>query len=1003
MTSIPKNCKRLIEVDFPTEPVNEACGEEKYVPYGHPSGLHRWWARRPLASSRATLLACLLPDPADAQCPPGFREAARDLLSQNLRPAGSSDSDLRETLLKFIADYAAWEKAGDPSMNRLAEKLVVAAHGERPLVVDPFAGGGSIPLEALRLGCDASAFDINPVAGLTVRALLEEIPGTGKKLSEEVKAQAAQMNAKATDRLRAFYPGESQSDQPIFYLWARTARCESPKCGAEIPLLQSLWLVKKAENKKALRYSVNREVSPPEIEVEIFSPKVAAEVQTTTIKRSTATCPACDTALPAPRVRAQLSEQRGGADVVFSKSGKRIGGARLVAVASLQPGLKGRSWRTPSANDYDAVRRAQEKAAQLDSAVVPDEPMPEQGTLGFRVQAYGMTQWSNILTARQKLAMAEFVRSVGEIKDPTTRLLSALALGKLAEFACALCIWWPKTEVPLPVFRRHALPMIWTFAESVPTSESSGSLIISAEKVAAVVEAVGEFRHRGRFQAADAAESPLPDESCSVWATDPPYYDNVPYSYLSDFFYVWLKRALAGSAILDTRFIEAGLSPKSREIIEANPSKKRKKGALAPAVVRDAAFYERQMARAFSEGRRVLQPNGIGCVVFAHKTTEGWEALLNGLIKGGWVITASWAIATEMPNRLRAKESAALATSVHLVCRPRDPEAPIGDWADVARELPTRVSEWMNRLSAEGIRGADLVFACIGPAMEVYSRYSKVEDAEGREIPLGGNAEARDPYEQGYLAKVWEVVGRIALEQVLSRRDGTATGLEEDARLTALFLWTMQSSGPDAPIDSSAEAEEEDEEEGLGADDDEDEEEGAAKSKKKGLKLPFDVARRFAQPLGIHLDQWDGRVIEIDKGVVRLLPVADRATQLFGAKGVRPSDASEDVRGGPRQVSLFPDGPPVPPVKAGGKKKTKGKKAAASEEVPEVQVKETTLDRVHAAMLLFRDGHSNELRELVKEERRKGPDFERLANALSALYPRGSEERRLVEGMIATR
>ena len=189
------------------------------------------------------------------------------------------------------------------------------------------------------------------------------------------------------------------------------------------------------------------------------------------------------------------------------------------------------------------------------------------------------------------------------------------------------------------------------------------------------------------------------------------------------------------------------------------------------------------MARAFAEGRRVLHGDGVGSVVFAHKTTEGWEALLSGMIRGGWTITGSWPIATEMTTRLRARDSAALATSVHLVCRPRPEDAPTGDWADVLRELPGRVGDWMERLQDEGVRGADLVFACVGPALEIFSRYSRVETVEGDEIGL-----------PVYLERVWEVVGHTALENVLGTdearaRNGQAGVLEEDARLTALFLW----------------------------------------------------------------------------------------------------------------------------------------------------------------------------------------------------------------------
>ncbi len=294
------------------------------------------------------------------------------------------------------------------------------------------------------------------------------------------------------------------------------------------------------------------------------------------------------------------------------------------------------------------------------------------------------------------------------------------------------------------------------------------------------------------MQLLDATTTPLPDDTGDVWFTDPPYYDAIPYSDLSDFFFIWLKRTLGAESLLrDPYDTENPLTPKTHEIVQDEV----KNFEGRP---KDRAFFEEMMARAFVGGRRATKEDGIGSVVFAHKTTEGWEALLSGMVKGGWIVTGSWPIVTEAATRLRARESAALATSVHLVCRPRSVDS-VGDWVEVFRELPNRIGDWMERLSSEGVRGADLVFACIGPAMEVYSRYSRVEDAEGREIPLGGDPEATDPHERGFLAYVWEIVGRTALGQVLGTaearaRNGAAGALEEDSRLTALFLWTIQST-----------------------------------------------------------------------------------------------------------------------------------------------------------------------------------------------------------------
>jgi putative DNA methylase len=393
----------------------------------------------------------------------------------------------------------------------------------------------------------------------------------------------------------------------------------------------------------------------------------------------------------------------------------------------------------------------------------------------------------------------------------------------------------------------------------------------------------------------------------------------------------------------------------------------------------------------------VLKKDGIGSVVFAHKTTEGWEALLSGMIKGGWTITGSWPIATEMGSRLRARESAALSTSVHLICRPRSEDAPIGDWGDVLRELPIRVGDWMERLQSEGIRGADLVFACIGPALEIFSRYSKVVDAEEREIPLGGDPEALEPHRKGFLAYVWEVVGRTALEQVLGTpearaRNSTAGALEEDARLTALFLWTLQSTNG-----NGAKVAEEDSED----DEETDEEEEAPKKKKQGYSLIFDVVRRFAQPLGIHLPEWEGRIIETEKGVVRLLSVKDRAKQLFGEENVQTfAEQFERVPADSLQLKLFPEGEKDSTPKLKGHKGRRKSTKIISEEGLKSRQEATTLDRIHAAMLLQSSGRTNALRALLKTEQDRGPDFLRLANALSALYPKESEEKRLLDAML---
>ena len=837
---IPKGCRRLAEVDFPIAAVSRHAAREKSIRHGDPSTLHLWWARRPLASCRAMLLALLLPDPGDPRCPETFTEEARRLLPAVVGPVAAPATDLRRKLLRFIADFANWDVAANPAYLEVGRGLVRAAHGEEtPLVVDPFAGGGSIPLEALRLGCETFASDLNPVACLILKVMLEDIPRHGPGLADALRTVGGEIKTAAQRELADLYPADPDGATPIAYLWARTVRSEAPRCGAEIPLLRSFWLCKKPRRKRALRVNVVRPAgASPRVEFAVFAPETDRDVRAGTVTRAKAACPCCGVVVPPERVRAQLAAQRGGADAIFDEQGKRIGGARLTAVVTLRPGETGRHYRLPTDADYAAARKARERVEEIlgewerdgkqGLCPVPNEPLPPIGTLGFCVQRYGMLQWGDLFTARQKVALVELGSRL-HVSEPHVHELGAAALSRLADKNASLAVWNQIGEKIEHVFGRQALPIVWDFAEVPIFSNATDNFLSGIELVAKVI-AGWPASSTGQIQSTDATNHPLPDAAAGVWFTDPPYYDAIPYSDLSDFFLVWLKRALPSHPLLRDPFNSGNpLSPKVQEAVQDETKE-------CDGRVKDRAFFEDTMGDAFAEGRRVLSEDGIGSVVFAHKTPEGWEALLSGMIRGGWTITGSWPIATERPGRLRSQDSAALATSVHLVCRPRPDDAPVGDWADVLRELPTRVGDWMDRLQGEGIRGADLVFACIGPALEIFSRYPHVETADGRAVGL-----------PEYLEKVWEVVGRTALHNVLGTaeaqaRNGMAGALEEDARLTALFLWTLQSTGADAAAGNGADT-------AAGAP----AANAAPRNKPKGESLIFDVVRRFAQPLGIDL------------------------------------------------------------------------------------------------------------------------------------------------------
>jgi len=586
----------------------------------------------------------------------------------------------------------------------------------------------------------------------------------------------------------------------------------------------------------------------------------------------------------------------------------------MTAVVTLRPNQTGRHYRLPTDTDYAAVRKAQARVAAIleewehggrqGLCPIPDEPTPAGGGTGagraFSVQRYGMFQWGDLFAARQKVALVELGRSVLRDTHPTIREGLAIVIDRCANQLSHISRWNVPGEKIEGTFARQALPIVWDYAEVNPFSNATGSYSGALDWVVEFTQSAPRCP-AGQFQLSDATDHPLPDQSATVWFTDPPYYDAVPYADLSDFFLVWLKRCLPDHPMLGDPFDpDNPLTPKEREAVQDET--KRVEGRP-----KDRSWFEETMAKAFAEGRRVLSDDGVGAVVFAHKTTEGWEALLSGMIRGGWTITGSWPIATEMGSRLRARDSAALATSVHLICRPRPDDAPTGEWADVLRQLPLRVADWMDHLQGEGVRGADLVFACIGPALEVFSRHRAVETAEGAEVAL-----------PEYLEKVWEVVARAALEQVLgtaeaAARNGMAGALEEDARLTALFLWALQSSDesrqgdrvkPAGPRGSALSV--------AGGstprqEPDGEDEEAVAKAAAKGFPLPFDVVRRFSQPMGIDLERWTGTIIAQGKGVVRLFPVEERAKSLFGLDGY--ALANEWLDTGPEtyaQLTLFP-------------------------------------------------------------------------------------------------
>lgn len=1009
MTQYPK---RLIEVDLPIKRISAHARREKLIRHGHISTLHIWWARRPLAACRAVICAALWPDPVDENCPQSFRDLATEYINNFAKKAIAINSDLskhcsteiwnkwqvlakpenqlnshnpqhwnilRNSLLDFIADFANWDNSTQPDYLETSRNLTQAAHealggipGTKPLVVDPFAGGGSIPLEALRVGADAFASDINPVAVLLNKVVLEYIPKYGQTLADEVRKWGQWVKEEAEKELAQFYPKDPDGSTPIAYLWARTIICEGPGCGAEVPLMWSLYLCKKSNRNIGLRIipkpeekrvdfeiiekHKNKWVVADNPEIEVKNPSFDG-----TVKRGSATCPCCGYTTPVASVRIQLKARQGGAN-----------DARLFCVVTTRTSQQGRFYRLPNEQDLEAVKNASIELKKRvnqhtgNLSLIPDEPTPKGGGSGagraFSQRNYGMDKFHDLFTHRQNLALTTLARLVQEVGNKlandndsgfaiAAQTILGMGVSRLSDICNSLCMWENTNTKVRHAFTRQAISMMWDFAEPNIFADAAGNYYVTLTTMLKVIRAFSIIATSGQTEQFSANYHSLPNESAQGFITDPPYYDAIPYSDLSDFFYVWLKRTLPKTIGIP---FEDELTPKEEECI------------VNPIRGKDKAYFEQQMGKAMAEGCRIVSPGGIGVIVFAHKSTSAWEAQLQAMVDAGWAITGSWPIGTEMGTRISAMGTAALASSIHLVCRPRNTND-IGDWRDVLQELPQRIHEWMPRLASEGVVGADAIFACLGPALEIFSRYSSVEKASGELVTL-----------KEYLEYVWAAVSKEALSMIFSNAD--TTSFEEDARITAMWLWTLSTGN----IDNNTSESEPDEE---------DDETSSKTSKTGGYTLEFDAARKIAQGLGAHLEQLT-RLVEVKGSTARLLPVSERTQYLFGKEEAQTPSKTKGKKGKKKEVeqlNLFAVmGIPEEEDNTDWGEKT----------VP--QMGNTTLDRIHQSMILFAAGRSEALKRfLVEEGAGNDQRFWGLAQALSALYPTGTDEKRWVDGVLA--
>ncbi|MBN8597230.1 MAG: DUF1156 domain-containing protein [Planctomycetes bacterium] len=1029
MTPYPK---RLIEVDFPIARISAHARREKSIRHGHISTLHIWWARRPLASCRAVILASLWPDPVDLAAwakeanakgevraprlqvgaeplkpgegavirPKRFLDEARQRMtkwSQIALGKASNESykllvqvsknpkllddpaTLRTVLLDFIADCADWDHSTDKDYLDTSRALVQAAHeavggasDSKPMVVDPFAGGGSIPLEAVRVGAEAFASDLNPIAVILNRFSIEQLQKYGDGLAVEARKWGAVIGDSVAKRLDAVYPKGEDGSTPLSYMWARTVVCEGTGCGVRIPMLRRAML---RSGDSPVAIGLQRDGKSAQLTPTLLRGDAASKAAATCSGFSvTCPLPSCGYTTPKKRVQAQLAKQVGGAD-----------DAQLLAVFAEKSGQ--RFYRPPTDKDLHAIADSQawlgeRSIAQYNRLDLPNEPIPQKDShraVGSQLPLYGFRVWADLFTARQLRAIRAYqdalaaesgnIRKVlGHELAEAVIVLMAFAIDRQVDYLSSLCRWVHGGEfVAATLGGEKKLPMLADFAEANPTASASGCWSNQIDWIARYIERESvSAGSPGQVAESSAEDQVLPDDCVAAFITDPPYYDSVPYAELSDFYYVWLRRTLGNNNIK----LLHEVTPKGRQATVNHPKN-----------MEELVRYRDILAGAFLVGRREAVPGGIGVIVFAHKSTSGWEALLEAIIKSGWVVTASWPIDTERGNRMNALNTASLNSSVHIVCRPRESAAgdlsidskSVGEWREVLSELPSKIAEWMPRLAAEKVVGADAIFACLGPALEVFSRWGRVEKANGEIVPL-----------REYLEQVWAVVSNEALSMIFKEAD--AAGLEPDARLTAMWLWTLGGGKPQ----SSSEDEDDEEAESNG-------EEATSKQSGKvaGFVLEFDAARKIAQGLGIHLEKSES-IVEVKGDSARLLPVSERARYLFGkeadddATNIKARKAKKKVK----QSTLFEelDAIEAEVASAGGRfGGLEGAKPGA-----------TVLDKVHQAMIFFAGGRSEALKRFLGEDGvGKEARFWKLAQSLSALYPATTDEKRWVDGVLA--
>ena len=742
--------RKMIEVALPLEAINKEAAREKSIRHGHPSTLHLWWARRPLAAARAVLFAQLVDDPAST-------DEALAIADDDEREAWIASE--RARLFRLVEELVKWENSTNETvLNAARAEIMRCTGGNPPPILDPFAGGGTIPLEAQRLGLEAHASDLNPVAVLINKALVEippkfadappVFPGVAQDrltwpratgLAEDVRRYGAWMRDEAEKRIGHLYPRATLEDgseaDVIAWIWARTVTCPNPACGIEMPLVRSWWLGKK----KGKEAYVVPEVVDGEVRYTIgHDPKSAPtkEGDGTMHGRSGGTCLSCGATATTAYVRAQAT-----------KNGY---GQHLVAVVAA--GTRRRVYCAPSQAHIQAARVP--KPREVPQGKVADNPR------WFSPPAYGLDTFASLFTDRQLTALTTFSDLVGEAREKVLR--DALAAGadegaslktggtgaaayadavatylglvvsRLTDYQSAITTWAsnPQMEILRNVFARQAIPMAWDFAEGNPFAESSGSL----SRMLAAVSRSMEWVPASTPSVASQLDAVAASSTSGLLSTDPPYYDNIGYSDLSDFFYVWLRRSLGS---VHPQLLSTMLVPKAEELV-ANPYRHGGKTGAKD-------FFEDGFRDVFANAREQALPDYPIAVYYAFKQSEpdisgtastGWETLLEGMVRSGWMVTGTWPMRSERGGRMISVGTNALASSIVLALRPRPEGAPVTDRRSFLAELRSVLPEKLKELQTGSIAPVDVPQASIGPGMAIFSSYSRVVEADGSSMTV---------------------------------------------------------------------------------------------------------------------------------------------------------------------------------------------------------------------------------------------------------------------------